>query len=91
MEWMCRLEAVERRAARLNVSLNRVCMKAGVPRNNLTRWKSGMSAKISTFERDMARLEAALEEMESEMRSALKREAGPKTNGACEVRGVSTA
>lgn len=88
---MYRLEAVERRAARLNVSLNRVCMKAGVPRNNLTRWKSGMSAKISTFERDMARLETALDEMESDMRSALARETPSKKNGACEMRGVSTA
>jgi len=88
MEWISELEAIERRAARINVRMHRLCREAGVPSNNLTRWRQGGSPKMSTFRRDMDKLWATLKRMEADLLRSLSDEVGrdDRGGGTCALR-----
>lgn len=60
-----RINAIEQRAADINLSLWRVSQLAGVEYQTLWRWRQGRnSPRLDLFERTMARLEAKVCEIE---------------------------
>lgn len=81
MEWIAELDEIERRASRINVRMHRLCREAGVPSNNLTRWRQGGSPKMSTFRRDMDKLWSTLKRMEADLLRSLSAEAARDDRG----------
>lgn len=72
MQYRDRIEAIEARAARLNLTLWRLCRDAGVDYSTLHRWKSDeTSPNVATLERVLGQLERMLDELEDKMRKAL--------------------
>lgn len=51
----------------MNLSLGQLCVAAGVPQSNLSRWKQGGSPSIRTLSRDLSKLQDTLGGVEFSM------------------------
>lgn len=60
MQFLERLDALEDDAARLGLSLNRLCRKAGVQPSTIRRWRDGTSPNVATLDRVFGQLSGAL-------------------------------
>lgn len=71
-----RIDAIERRASELNLSLWRVAKLAGVDYSNLSRWRRGEnSPTLQLYDEVMTSLETKLSELEACMLDRLLRQA----------------
>lgn len=67
-----RINDIEKRAGRINLTLHRVCEDAGVDYGNLRRWKIGECSPImSNFDSVITKLEKKLDEHETAIRVSL--------------------
>ncbi len=68
MQFLDRINAIEQRAARVNLSLWQLCRDAGVDYSIIHRWKnSEMSPNVATLDRHLGRLEEKLAEIETKI------------------------
>lgn len=76
MQFNRRIAAIEKRAAKLNLSLPEVCVDAGVRYSTVWRWRQpGANPKHATLESVFGKLEACLSKKEADLRRALARQA----------------
>lgn len=74
MQILDRIDAIDERARRLNLSLREVCLGAKVEYSTVWRWRSGeCSPIVSTFDKVVGRLEGELVRREAKLRSDLGR------------------
>lgn len=76
MDYISRIRDVERRARVVNLTLHRVCRRAGVPYHSVGRWLNGsVNPTVRTIDRDVIKLEQAIALLEDDLlhRLALSR------------------
>ena len=70
---LSRLDHVTGRARALNLSLGALCVRAGAHFGTIRRWEKGETTPLlTTYEREMAKLESALAQEEARLTRALE-------------------
>lgn len=71
MQVIERMNAIEHRANRINLSLFDLCRAQGLSFSTVTRWRSGGGVRLDTFERFVTALESELAVREAAIRAHL--------------------
>lgn len=68
MDWQARVFKIQEEATGLNLTVYKLCVRAGVPYWTVQRWLSGASApRLENFELICSRLESELAKVRAEL------------------------
>jgi hypothetical protein len=87
MQFKDRIDAIEVRAGRVNLTLHALCARVDVDFSIVYRWKTdeAVNPGVKTVDRHLGKLEGGLDDIEKSILRDLSRRASRPSRGRCAV------